>query len=220
MEDIEKVIVPKRRGRPAKQENTEEFIHLYEEGKTMQEIADMYGVSIQAVRYRLKKNNISSRKPGRVRSESLKDTVLALSQKVDTLTQALVAMKGCLASCLEALAALDSPIPTTETVSSEADILTQAEKKILEEPFQQETSQALELPQADTPMQPPTAKKSRTPSKAISNEEIIRLYEDEKLSCYAIAKRLGISVNTIYSRLKKNNISLPSRGAKATPEKN
>lgn len=220
MEDIEKVIVPKRRGRPAKQENTEGMIHLYEEGKTLQEIADMYGVSIQAVRYRLKKNNISRRKPGRLPSEPLKDTVLALSQKVDTLTQALVAMKGCLSACLETLATLNTPILTTETVHSEADISAPAEKQLLEEPFHQETSQALELPQADTPTSLPKAKKSRTPSKAISNEEIIRLYEGEKMSCYAIAKRLGISVNTIYSRLKKNNISLPSRGAKAKTEKN
>ena len=217
MKDMETVAMPKKRGRPAKQENTEEYIRLYDEGKTLQEIADMYGVSIQAVRYRLKKNNISRRKPRRLRSESLKDTVLALSQKVDTLTQALATMNGCLASCLEAL---DSPIPTTETVSAEADISTQAEKQILEEPFQQETSRVLEIPQADTPTLLPKAKKSRTPSKAISNEEIIRLYEDEKMSCYAIAKQLGISVNTIYSRLKKNNISLPSRGAKAKTEKN
>ena len=220
MEDIEIIAMPKKRGRPAKQENTEDMIRLYEQGKTLQEIADMYGVSIQAVRYSLKKNNISRRKPGRLRSESLKDTVLALSQKVDTLTQALVAMKGCLASCLEALAALNIPVPTTETVPAEAGISTPAEKQLLEEPFQQETSQALELPQADTPTSLPKVKKSRTPSKAISNEEIIRLYEDEKMSCYAIAKQLGISVNTIYSRLKKNNISLPSRGAKAKTEKN
>lgn len=220
MEDIEIIAMPKKRGRPAKQENTEEYIRLYEEGKTLQEIADMYGVSLQAVRYRLKKNNISSRKPGRVPSEPLKDTVLALSQKVDTLTQALNAIKGCLSVCLEALAALDSPIPTTETVPAEANISAPAEKQILEEAFQQETSQVLELPQADTPTPLPKAKKSRTPSKAISNEEIIRLYEDEKLSCYAIAKQLGISVNTIYSRLKKNNISLPSRGRKATTEEN
>ena len=71
MEDIEIIAMPKKRGRPAKQENTEDMIRLYEQGKTLQEIADMYGVSIQAVRYRLKKNNISRRKPGRLRSESL-----------------------------------------------------------------------------------------------------------------------------------------------------
>lgn len=206
--------------RPAKQENTEEYIRLYDEGKTLQEIADVYGVSIQAVRYRLKKNNISRRKPGRVPTESLKDTVSALSQKVDTLTKTLATMKGCLASCLEALAALDSPISTAETLPADTDISIQAEKKILEEPFQQETSRVLEIPQADTPTSLPKAKKSRTPSKAISNEEIIRLYEDEKMSCYAIAKRLGVSVNTIYSRLKKSNISLPPRGAKAKTEKN
>ena len=220
MEDIEIIVPPKKRGRPAKQENTEEFIHLYEEGKTLQEIADMYGVSLQAVRYRLKKNNISRRKPGRVPSEHLKDTVLALSQKVDVLTQALVAMKGCLSACLETLAVLDIPVPTTENLPAEACISAPAEKQILEGALQQETSRASEISETETPTPLSKAKKFRTPNKAISNEEIIRLYEDEKMSCYAIAKQLGISVNTIYSRLKKNNISIPSRGAKATPEKN
>lgn len=220
MEDNEILVVPKKRGRPAKQENEEEIIRLYEEGKTLQQIADIYHVSLQLIRYRLKKNNISRRNPGRVPTESLKDTISALSQKVDILTQVLVTIKGCLASCLEALAALDSPIPTTETVPAEANISAPAEKQILERSLQQEISQALESPESDTPTPLLKAKKSRTSSKAISNDEIIRLYEDEKMSCYAIAKQLGISVNTIYSRLKKNNIFLPSRGRKATTEKN
>ena len=220
MEDIKTIVMPKKRGRPANTENTEDMIRLYEEGKTLQEIADVYGVSLQVIRYRLKKNNISRRKPGRLPSEPLKDTISALSQKVDALTQALVTIKGCLASCLEALAVLDIPVPTTEIISGEEDISAPTEKEIFEKAFRQETPRALEIPQTDTATPPPKAKKSRTSSKEISNEEIIRLYMDEKLSCAAIAKRLGISVNTIYSRLKKNNISLPSRGRKATTEKN
>ncbi|MFQ9737527.1 MAG: hypothetical protein ACLR06_07265 [Christensenellaceae bacterium] len=33
MEDIEIIAMPKKRGRPAKQENTEDMIRLYEQGK-------------------------------------------------------------------------------------------------------------------------------------------------------------------------------------------